>query len=99
MEAVFSADANIQLLWLLDQLGSGILWWTLPGWSDPHTPPRGHKHPHPYPCLECGQLVTLRGLPLLDNESCLFRVVTPSWGSQGQQQVTQFPVKSAEALL
>ena len=55
--------------------------------------------PHPQPCLECGRLVTLQGLPLLDNESCLFRVVTHSWGSQGQQQVTQFPVKSTEALL
>ena len=43
MEAVFSAD----LLWLLDRLGSGILWWSLPGWSDPHTPPRGRKHPRP----------------------------------------------------
>ena len=30
MEAVFSAD----LLWLLDRLGSGILWWSLPGWSE-----------------------------------------------------------------
>ena len=68
--------------------------------SEERTPLLGDvSTPHPQPCLECGRLVTLQGLPLLDNESCLFRVVTHSWGSQGQQQVTQFPVKSTEALL
>ena len=111
---VFSADVNVQSLWLPERPGLGLLWWTPPSWPDLHTPPWGPKHSVPPPARPCSVWVADRSqespspgkrkLPLQDRDPFLGQpcsIMGLCWGIKAQAlcSSSKVPCKISWGLL